>query len=401
MADFEVARSVLRGLGRDLKEVEDGRFSFEVRGQTFLVESKDVDHYLSVKSQIKRQTETQIWLPGFYEHVVQFEGRRPYRRNEENFSLKSEDGKAEIEIGRPSTLFCLALADVDRLDRELIRATSAGPLLRWQNSEPRSISDLFRLNSIKVSTSSEAAFGKSISRMHELAEAGLFHFAYGQGIAFSFTKTWERTYYWVGRKANETVQFPRLKYNTELVSYYNLALASDSLILGFLALYKIMEFFYTSVSENALHQKVKEHLVAPDFSHSKPKKLRDLIKAIRQFESRLDELSALKLVLTKYFEREQLRSWIEDYEAKNGDYFTTEITLFGQKTRIDTSDNTIISNLASRIYMIRNALVHNKEGELSRFIPYTGQEEALNKEVQILLYLAEQMIIKTGEDLNL
>ena len=50
--------------------------------------------------------------------------------------------------------------------------------------------------------------------------------------------------------------------------------------------------------------------------------------------------------------------------------------------------------------MIRNALVHNKEGEVGRFVPYTGQEEVLNKEVQILLFIAEQMIIKTGKDIS-
>lgn len=50
--------------------------------------------------------------------------------------------------------------------------------------------------------------------------------------------------------------------------------------------------------------------------------------------------------------------------------------------------------------MIRNALVHNKEGEIARFIPYSGQEEALHKEVQILIFIAEQLIIKTGKDLT-
>jgi hypothetical protein len=67
--------------------------------------------------------------------------------------------------------------------------------------------------------------------------------------------------------------------------------------------------------------------------------------------------------------------------------------------RIDISDSTIIPNIASRIYTIRNALVHNKEGEIARIIPYTGQEEVLHKEVQILVHLAEQLIIKSGENI--
>src|SRR5205823_2093531 len=154
-------------------------------------------------------------------------------------------------------------------------------------------------------------------------------------------KSWERTYYWLGRKDAEEVQFPLRTYNSELVAYYNLALASDSLILGYLALYKILEYFYTSVSENALHQKVREHLVAPDFANTKTKKLRELIHAIRQFEARLDELSALKLVLSTYFEKTALRNWIEGYEASNGQYFTKEVSLFGTPFKLDTSDTAI------------------------------------------------------------
>jgi len=68
--------------------------------------------------------------------------------------------------------------------------------------------------------------------------------------------------------------------------------------------------------------------------------------------------------------------------------------------RIDPSETTIIPHIAGRIYAIRNALVHNKEGEIARFIPYTGQEEWLHKKIQILIYLAEQIIIKTGKDIT-
>lgn len=114
----------------------------------------------------------------------------------------------------------------------------------------------------------------------------------------------------------------------------------------------------------------------------------------------MDELSALKLVLSAHFDKASLREWIDQYEAAHGPYFSTEATLFGSTFRLDTSDATIVPNLASRIYAIRNALVHNKEGEVGRFIPYTGQEEVLSKEVQILLFLAEQLIVKTGKDIT-
>ena len=317
-------------------------------------------------------------------------------RDENQLILESNDG-IRIEIGRPSFEFCLGLIDVDELNRELRRLFSFSSLR--SNDEPRTLCDMFRLYTIKVTADEDSSLGKSSKRLHDLAEAAIFHFAFGRAIPISMTKTWARTYYWLGRKQNELVQFPIRTYNSELVGYYNLALASDSLVLGYLALYKILEYFFTEISETALHRKIKEHLVAPDFSHTKKRKLRELTKAIRSFDNKTDELSALKLLISQYFDKSDLRDWIEEYESENGSYFTENVEVFNASMKVDTSDSTIIPNIASRIYTIRNALVHNKEGEVSRYIPYSGQEEALHKEVQILMYLAEQMIIKTGTDL--
>ena len=401
MANLDAAKSVTRGLRREVKEAEDG-FSVAVRDQNYVLRSDDIDAYLTFKPEIKRVTETQLYTPGRYEHVIQFEGtgpRRLFRRDRDDpVALDSADGTTRIEIGRPTTSFCLCLTDTDEIDKELRRFALLPPGL-YRGQESRPFNEMFRLYTIKVKAPAETSLGRSRQRLHELAEAATFHFAYGQGLAISFTKSWERTYYWIGRKQSETVQFPLRIYNSELIGYYNLALASDSLILGYLALYKILEYFYTSVSENALHQRVREELVSPDFAHTKTKKLRELIRAIRQFDVRLDELASLRLVLTTYFERDDLRRWVEDYEAQNGRYFTEDVTVFSNSMRIDVSDNSIVPNIATRIYTIRNALVHNKEGEVSRFIPYSGQEEVLLKEVQILLHLAEQLIIKTGKDL--
>lgn len=399
MVEIETIKSVLRGLRREITPLDGVGYAVKMRDQNYVLKTEDIEFYLLHKPQIKRATETQIFFPGYYEHVIQFEGasfRRPYRRDENALELQSADSKTKIEISRPSALFCLCLTDVDEMDRELRRlATFIGPP---RGAEDRSISDLIRLYTIKVVTGAEGALGSNRNRLHDLAEASIFHFAYGQGVSISFTKSWIRTNYWLGRKESETVQFPLRTYNSELVSYYNLALASESLVLAYLAFYKILEFFFTSVSENALHARVTEQLVAPDFAHTKAKKLRELIKTVRNFDMRFDEFESLKLVLSTYFEKLDLRSWIENYEDKNGNYFTESVTVFGSNFRIDTSDSTLIPNIANRIYAIRNALVHNKEGEISRFIPYTGQEETLLKEVQILQHIAEQLIIKTGKD---
>lgn len=396
MADLNLACSVLRGLQRAVTETADG-FSMKIGRQEYFITSEEIDEYVALKSLFQRPSETQLFLPGRYEHVVQHEGRQ-FLTRDPKLALQSNDGSTRVEVSTPSSIFMLCLTDVEKLNREVSKFLR--DVLPPREDKPRKFTDLARrIQTIKVSTNPNTALGKSAQRMHEIAEAATFHFAYGQGLAISFAKTWERTYYWLGLKQKEDVQFPLRTYNTELISYYNLALSTDSLILSYLALYKILEYFYTSVSEEDLHKRLRELLVTPDFSHTKAKKLRELIKTIRTFDTKHNEQSSLKLVLTTFFDKADIQNWIESYEQKNGKHFTGNVSIFGIPMQIDLSDNTIIPNVASRIYHIRNALVHNKEGEVSRFIPYTGQEEALVKEVQILVFLAEQVIIKTGKDL--
>lgn len=399
--DLTTAQTTLRGLRRMEISEEEGKFVLRRSGSSFNLKVEDLEKYLTHKPEIRRRSETQLFFPGFYEHVVRFEGNLLLRRasyDDRSRPLVSADGSTHIELGALSPIFCLSLTDTDKMDLELNRMAMMG--IGPRVSEERPLSAIFRpLRSIRVITARDSTTGKNEQRLHELAEAAVFHFAFGQGRPISFVKSWERTHYGLGRDEPEEVQFPLRTYNSELVGYYNLALASDSLVLGYLALYQILEYFYTAVSENALHDKVREQLVSPDFAHTKTKKLRELVKTIRQFEAKLDEPSALKLVLGSYFEKAAIRQWVEEYEAKKSPYFTNEVTLFGSSFRLDLSDSTIIPNLASRIYKIRNALVHNKEGEIGRFVPYTGQEEVLNKEIQILQFLAEQLIIKTGKDI--
>lgn len=272
--DIALAQHALRGLRKDVSE-EGESFVIQQREQRYLLPKSELDEYLGRRPELQRATETQLFFPGFYEHVVRFEGtgpRRIPRRGEDGYVLTSADGLTRIELGRLSSLFCLSLTDVERMNSELRRFALMG-VNYGRPTDDRPLGDLFRLSSIRVTAPADSGVGKNPRRLHELAEAAAFHIAFGQGVSISFTKSWDRTYYWLGRKEAQDVQFPLRTYNTELIAYYNLALASDSLILGYLALYKILEFFYTSVSEDALHQKVREHLVAPDFAHTKTKKV--------------------------------------------------------------------------------------------------------------------------------
>ncbi|HCI13603.1 MAG: hypothetical protein A2063_07505 [Gallionellales bacterium GWA2_60_142] len=108
----------------------------------------------------------------------------------------------------------------------------------------------------------------------------------------------------------------------------------------------------------------------------------------------------LQTALEQYLDKDSVRQWIATYEGNNGPHYTEEREVFGEPLRIDTSDNQLFPTIAARVYHIRNALVHNKEGEISRFIPFSGQEKILLSEAPLLQFIAEELILKTGKDVQ-
>ncbi len=125
MVDLDTAVHVLRGLKKEVKAIVGIGFSVESRLQRFLVTTEELQAYLDDKATLKKSGETQLSKVGYYEHAVQFEGapmrRASYRRGEDVLLLVSADTLTTVEIGRPSTLFCLSLTDTDDMVRDLRR----------------------------------------------------------------------------------------------------------------------------------------------------------------------------------------------------------------------------------------------------------------------------------------
>jgi hypothetical protein len=411
MAKLSEVRHLLRCVpGAKVSRKKGAAFPVAFHGFTLTVPEAVVDQYLAIRGDIRRPYETAMSLPGYYEQAMEFQGRTPMTSQimrEDGITMENKEKTRTIFASPISDLFSLALLDSDELSPDLQRFLQMSrSRMRWQQDhgpdqeQPNSINTLLaRIRTVKVNTGIDDPIATNDKRLHALCEAALFHVAYGWGVGISLSISWERAYYRFGLRRRESVQFPLRTYKSELLSYYHLAFGSDSLILAYLALYKILEYFFTSASERQLHGKVSEKLVEPDFLHTKSKKLRELVKTIRAHDSRMDEKRMLATVLSDSFDPEELRDWIIEHNTDNGDYYTTEHQVFAEPVRIDISNDQLFSTIAHRIYHIRNALVHHKEGEVSRFIPFSGQEQVLFREIPLLLFIAEQLIIKTGKDI--
>lgn len=256
---------------------------------------------------------------------------------------------------------------------------------------------LGRLLTIKVIPSADNTL--SSEALHALAHAAIFNISYARGVALNLMRTWERPLFRLRARRERDVAFPLRKYHRDLVAYYQLALSNESLILAYLSLYKIVEFFYMTTAEKVLHKRLSDRMAVPTFSAKKPRDLRDIADLVRRFDKKTNEPQMLTSVLSHYLMADEVKAWVEDFERENGSYFTEPQEVLGEHLTLNLHEDHIFSSLAQRIYHIRNALVHNKEGDLPRFVPFSGQEELLSKETPLLLFVAEQVIIKSADDL--
>lgn len=403
MTTFTDVKTLLRALNPTDVTSEGDDFSVTVSRSVIKITGADVDAYLAIKSSLDHPSDTSLSAPGYYEQVVDIQGRlmfwRPFQESEE-ISLKHPNNGFEITVGPVSANLVFSLTDSDVIAKDIRRAVMMRRSPFREQGNPN-LRDLFsRFISVKIHAPTGHALFNNSRQLRALAEASLYHVAFGYGVSIIPIQSWGRSFYSLKTRKKEVVQFPLRTYNKELVAYYQLALGAESLILSYLAFYKILEYFFTSAVENVLFDRIKDHLVAPDFSHLKIGKLRELTKTIRRFDQKMDERKTLQTVLEQYLDKNAVRQWIATYEGSNGSHYTKSREVFGEHLHIDTSDDQLFPAIARRVYHIRNALVHNKEGEISRFIPFSGQEQILLSEAPLLQLIAEELILKTGKDVQ-
>jgi hypothetical protein len=58
-----------------------------------------------------------------------------------------------------------------------------------------------------------------------------------------------------------------------------------------------------------------------------------------------------------------------------------------------------MDTLSNRIYNVRNALIHSKEGEKRRYVPFSENENELRKELPLIRLVAEQIIINSSKNI--
>lgn len=217
-----------------------------------------------------------------------------------------------------------------------------------------------------------------------------------------------------------------LKYNVDNVIYipylidqYQLASSSMDPVFQFIAYYHIMEYFFDIDYHKDLRNSLKETINKSCDATIKEENIEELLQIlIKKYNIKrgFGEKDKLKLTLTKHVTINNVCESIELNNKKLINHYKSNVVTFSKGNKVNLKgdkdknkdkdkdkDKDIFNDLADRIYKTRNAIVHSKannegEEESNVYKPFE-HEEALKKEIPLMRAIAEQVIIKTAEEI--
>jgi hypothetical protein len=334
----------------------------------------------------------------------------------EEITLDDPHSGLSYKFGYPSDAFaaylCLKLLELTNAgDRGQFRSRLHAPgryrLMRAE--DPRSVLDVLkfvlRSRSLRITSSSTRPKGS----WKDPSDAFFFHLGYNLDVALMPDRNFSELVRPVKissmrRSRGPELDAPRRSYISDLVYHYQLGVAAESPMLEYISYYHVAEHWFENIYQDDLVEQIQLAITSPSFSYKRKKDLRQLIQSIsRAVQLRDDRLVineqvALRLTLAKYLDVPQLASDLRSYDTELLAYYAGSKVSFcsGDVVEFGHADTAaIIAALAKRIYKTRNALVHSKDGERSRFVPFRDDGDLL-PEVPLMRFVAEQIITATS-----
>lgn len=387
----------------------DGNLNFatnESRNAKLIVSKDEINDFRSVESDLKLTTigefDTCIVRDRYVEQLLEpkfaFRGIAPWAANSQTFRFEIENPSIKVEIGKASALFM----NFFRFRNEKFISER----IRWPiiASRSTSISDIFnRLPTIRITYDSDSPV--EAKDINQIFNGCLFELSYLKNRIFELRSEWPTLSTRPTRfrfrpiAPGATFPFKNLIYDENIIRFYQRALSTDDAYIQFLSYYHIMEYFFINVNDRILYDKLSRIINDPTF-RSKPRHLDKIIVSISDHKKISDETEMLKNVLKEFVSENEAIEFISDYEKSTKEKLYSERSDFLAMSldRVTLADGHVLSAISKRIKSIRNCLIHSSDRyeRNERYIPSLKTDDRLRKEIPLLQFLAEKIIIATA-----
>lgn len=370
----------------------------------------DMQNYALDKLEISTATYREVALQFF----------RPYERSiAELECINDQINGITYSVSPASSTYCMFLLDAVFQDSKvngrksyidlrhksrLMSRRNRGDIEKSDSMEL--LPELFRACTLKVNSAKSVA----IAHLRNYATSFEFQFMYKKNMAISeYTNIQDM--YLIGnsvlRYSSENIDSPPQRvYNSAVLDYYTMAMEARDPFTMYISFYHIIEHYFDAVFKKKLTEDIREKITHPDFSYKNEEKVYDLAKYIKKHMSNDDnsgkgnEFESLKYVLMEYVPINELKLRIMRFDSQAIDYYQNNLISFitSKKIKIAWADfQGVYTNLATRIYETRNALVHSKSEQIfNQYRPYENKKE-LMLEIALIRSVAELVIINSSE----
>jgi hypothetical protein len=208
----------------------------------------------------------------------------------------------------------------------------------------------------------------------------------------------------IRRASIEEIEPPKRTYINDLILHYQKGISSESIDHQFLSFYHIIEHFFEKIYNEEIVNEIKSHLTLPSFSYKREKDIKGLVGVIQKRlkykndEFQINEPEALELTLKKFVVIEELKNELTQFDNTLVEYYKQHEVTFSGGNRVNFDSNNfeeIYKNLSNRIYKTRNSIVHSKETDKTRFIPFRDDKNLL-REIHLIRVIGEKIIINSS-----
>lgn len=185
------------------------------------------------------------------------------------------------------------------------------------------------------------------------------------------------------------VETPHKKYNEEMVQYYIEAKITRVPKIQFLSFFNVLEYYADELNEDKICGQIQNIVTDPYFKQSKVKEYRKVSK-IFDNKNIFDDGQMLLTLLNSYIDKEKLLEFLGE-----NPFYTESSAYKIKETILKPEDGNLIAKVKKRIYGVRNALVHSKEGNSVKYTPLKDDLH-IKEEIPLIKFLAEQIIINSS-----
>lgn len=359
----------------------------------------------------------------YYETAVRSQDARQFPLvryiDEEQFVTNEHGYKLCVSKASLEYIFMLVceVANTDAVDTDFFFSARHRISRGFEISSYSDFCDNFCLLTVKIVSEKEC----TNTEFTKMMAAYFFNISYNHNIVFSTINFSERGHQPIRKRLQRNGQlFPYKVYKNELIKYYNQAASATMPMTKYLAYYHVAEFFFQTIAEDDAYKTIESIITHPSFSPHNKDSIRSFYKKVKQImrnqkeEGVWEEKNALLLCIKKYVpDLEQLKNAISDIDSNAISYYQNNYIPFAgneqnnnesskDKVKINFQDSpdTIYSTIRNRVYLVRNAIAHSKEGSHLRYEPFKDDKD-LQKEIPLIRAISEEIIINSAKDMKL